>query len=380
MRSAVAESPGFQRILYAQAWEDPDVLCAALVPGPDDHVLSIAAAGDNSLALLLAGAGRVTALDLSLPQTALCELKVQGIRRLAYEEFLSLLGLRPGAGTPAKLFRAIREGLTAEARAFWDAHPAVLEAGVLTAGKFEQYFELFRTRALPFVHPRSRAKALLAHEDPDEQASWYAQNWDTRRWRLLFALFFSRRVMQRRGRDAAFFEHVDGASVSARFLARTDRCMRRLPAASNWFLEWILTGGYRDLARAHPYLRPDGFARLKDEGLTDRLTLVRDEIERFLPVAARREGDEGAFSAFNLSDIFEYMDGQASERVYGAVVAASRPGARVAYWNLLVPRAAPASLASVGGVVESLTERAAELHAVDKVWFYERFVLEQVSG
>ncbi len=372
MRSAVAASPGFQRILYAQAWEDPEVLCAALEPGPDDHVLSIAAAGDNSLALLLAGAGRVTGLDLSLPQTAVCELKVQGIRHLEYDEFVSLLGVRPGGGAPEALFKAVRPHLSDDARGWWDSHPEVLAGGVLAAGKFEQYFKLFRTRVLPLVHTQRRSRALLAHEDATEQAAWYDRNWDTRRWRLLFRLFFSRRVMRRRGRAAAFFEHVDGRSVSARFLARTQRCMRTLPAASNWFLEWILTGGFRDLDRAHPYLRREGFRRLKEERMTDRLTLVRDEIERFLPTSGA-----GAFSAFNLSDIFEYMDGPASERVYEAILAASSPGARVAYWNLLVPRTAPAS---VQGAVRALSDEAERLHARDKVWFYDRFVLEQVKG
>ena len=48
MKSSIADREVFQRILYAQGWEDPDVLCAALEPGPDDHVLSVAAAGDNT--------------------------------------------------------------------------------------------------------------------------------------------------------------------------------------------------------------------------------------------------------------------------------------------------------------------------------------------
>lgn len=370
MRSSIADRPVFQRILYAQAWEDPDVLCAALKPGPDDHVLSIAAAGDNSLALLLAGAGRVTALDLSLPQTALCELKLRGIEQLEHDEFTALLGVGPGDS--AALYRAVRPGLSDDARRWWDAHPQVLVQGVLAAGKFEQYFKLFRQRILPLVHGRRRIDGLLAHEDAQAQALWYDKNWDTRRWRLLFRLFFSRRVMARRGRDAAFFEHVRGGSVSARFLARTRHCMTHLPAATNWFLEWILTGAYRDLGRAHPYLRPAGFARLKQEHLTERLTLVRDEIERVLPASG-----PGAYSGFNLSDIFEYMDDAASARVYEAVVAAARPGARVAYWNLLVPRSAPASVAAR---VQAQDAEAEALHGRDRAWFYERFVLEQVTG
>ena len=41
----------FDRIRYAQCWEDADVLLDALQVEPGDTCLSIASAGDNTLAL-----------------------------------------------------------------------------------------------------------------------------------------------------------------------------------------------------------------------------------------------------------------------------------------------------------------------------------------
>ena len=52
MRSEAAERADFSGIRYAQCWEDADVLLAALEPAPGKRCVSIASAGDNTLALL----------------------------------------------------------------------------------------------------------------------------------------------------------------------------------------------------------------------------------------------------------------------------------------------------------------------------------------
>ena len=52
----IAKRAKFEIIRYAQAWEDADILAAALRVKPSDTVVSIASAGDNALALLAEGA------------------------------------------------------------------------------------------------------------------------------------------------------------------------------------------------------------------------------------------------------------------------------------------------------------------------------------
>jgi S-adenosylmethionine-diacylglycerol 3-amino-3-carboxypropyl transferase len=44
---------------------------------------------------------------------------------------------------------------------------------------------------------------------------------------------------------------------------------------------------------------------------------------------------------FNLSDIFEYMSPEMFETVYGSILAAAAPGARLVYWNMMAPRRVP---------------------------------------
>ena len=53
----------FAVLRYGQCWEDADVLTEALAVGPGDDCLSIASAGDNTLALLAGGPRSVLAID-----------------------------------------------------------------------------------------------------------------------------------------------------------------------------------------------------------------------------------------------------------------------------------------------------------------------------
>ena len=57
----IAKRAAFDIIRYAQAWEDADILVAALRPKAADTIVAIASAGDNALALLAEGAERVIA-------------------------------------------------------------------------------------------------------------------------------------------------------------------------------------------------------------------------------------------------------------------------------------------------------------------------------
>jgi S-adenosylmethionine-diacylglycerol 3-amino-3-carboxypropyl transferase len=57
-------------------------------------------------------------------------------------------------------------------------------------------------------------------------------------------------------------------------------------------------------------------------------------------------------------------------------VEAARPGGRLAYWNMLVPRSRPKSMADR---LRPLSELAERLHRADKAFFYSRFVVEEVS-
>jgi S-adenosylmethionine-diacylglycerol 3-amino-3-carboxypropyl transferase len=366
MGSEVATKASFDAIRYAQCWEDADVLLEALDVQPGDVCLSIASAGDNSLALLTRRPGRVIALDLSAAQLACVALRVAAYRELSHPELLELIGSRPSTRRP-DLYRRCRPLLAAADRDFWDAHPAEVAAGVGGAGKFERYFALFRGRVLPLVHYRGRVNALLRGGTPEQRRRFFDHQWDTCRWRLLFRVFFSRFVMGRLGRDPAFFDYVQG-SVSERILARTRHALTVLDPADNPYLQWILTG--RHTTALPLALRPEHFETIRAH--LDRLEWRRQSVEDFLAQQGPRSLDR-----CNLSDIFEYMSEANYRQLLEKLADAGRPGGRLAYWNMLVPRRRPDALASR---LRPLTELARRLHLADRAFFYSDFVVEEVTA
>ncbi len=360
----------FTHIRYAQVWEDADILLAALDVQPTDTVVSISSAGDNALALLGAGAARVVALDLNPSQLACLELRVAAYRELAHAELLVLIGSRPGAPAQrAALYQRCRGRLGAAVRHFWDGQPAAIAAGIGGAGKFENYFRLFRTRVLPLVHRRATVEALLRGGTLAERERFYAERWDTWRWRLLFKVFFSRFMMGRLGRDPAFFKYVEG-SVADRILARTKHALTVLDPAANPYLHWILTDTH---GTALPWaLRAENFEKIR--GRLDRLEWHELTLEAFLE-QERARGETARVDKANLSDIFEYMSEANTAALLAKLVEVSRPGGRFAYWNMLAPRRRPESLANR---LESRDDLAAELFVQDKAFFYSAFIVEEV--
>jgi S-adenosylmethionine-diacylglycerol 3-amino-3-carboxypropyl transferase len=354
----------FSFIRYASVWEDADVLCEALAPvAAGGRLLSIASAGDNALALLTLDPAEVVAADLSPAQLACVELRIAAFRRLDHPRLLAFLGTAPAADR-LETYRSLRDGLSPDARAFWDAQPQVVAGGVIHAGKFERYLRAFRTRILPWVHKRRRIERLRARRTLAEQEAFYAREWDTWRWRALFRLFFSRAVMGRMGRDPAFFSHVEG-SVGSRILARTRHALTALPVHSNPYVAYIMTGNYPPEALPR-YLRPEHFETIRSR--IGRVRVVRGAVET---------AGEGPFDGYNLSDIFEYMSPAEHERCYAALVERAAPGARLVYWNLLAPRSRPDALADR---VQPLTEEARGLHARDLAWFYGALHVDRVAG
>ena len=364
--SAAGLSSLKSHLSYSQCWEDPAVLVAGLRLGEGDDVLSICSAGDNSFALAIAGARSVTAIDLSAPQVALAELKLAAIRSLPPEGVYTLLGLN-APGRRVFSYHQLRGQLTAPAQAFWADNEELLRLGVLGQGKFERYLGLFRTKIMPLVHRKRTIQALLRQSDPAQQREFFDRRWNTYRWRGMLRAFFSRPVMARSGRSPAHFKYVEGA-VSQLFQRRAEHVLTDIPIASNPFVQWMLSGTFPDRATLPPYLTPAGQQALR--AAADRITMLHADLETFLSDCA-----PGSFSAFNYSNLFEYLSPAQHERILRLTVRAARPGARILYWNLLVPRSRPASMAAV---LERDPERAARLLAGDRAFVYGGLQIETV--
>ncbi|MEM7699683.1 MAG: DUF3419 family protein [Verrucomicrobiota bacterium] len=359
----ISNRADFSRVRYAQCWEDADVLLAGLDPQPGDRCLSIASAGDNTLALLARDPEQVIAIDLSAAQLACLELRVAAYRELDHEELLELMGSRISSRRK-DLFRRCERQLTPETRDFWRANQSALEKGIGTAGRFENYFRIFRERILPLVHSRRRIEALLSLRSKSEREEFFERSWNSKRWRGIFRLFFSRFAMARLGRDKEFFRYVTEKDVAGRILERTRHALVELDPSRNPYLTWILTGTHRD---ALPFaLREENFERIRNN--LDRLEWRKQSLSEVLA-----EGE--TFDRYNLSDVFEYLDESLCLEIWRQISQSTRLGGRVAYWNMMVPRRGSSELTEH---FHHLRELSADLFEKDQAFFYSDFIIEEV--
>ena len=354
----------FSEIRYGQVWEDADVLLEGLDVQAGHVCVSVASAGDNTLALLTRQPARVIALDLSRAQIACLELRVAAYRELSHPQLLELIGSRPSWRREA-LYRRCRPALSADTARFWDARAQTIAAGIGNAGRLERYFALFRQHILPLVHTPARVRDLLTTRDREAREAFYEQTWNTRSWRLLFKAFFSRFTMGRIGRDPALFRYSDGP-VANPVLARTRRALIELDPTRNPYLHWMLTGTHgEELPLA---LRPESFDSIRAN--LDRLEWRCESLESFVT-----RQDEGA-DRYNLSNVFEYVSFAEHRRIVRALSTSVRRGARLAYWNLFVDRHCARSHDTAFRPLSELSHR---LHRADRGFFYSDFIVEEAA-
>jgi S-adenosylmethionine-diacylglycerol 3-amino-3-carboxypropyl transferase len=137
-----------------------------------------------------------------------------------------------------------------------------------------------------------------------------------------------------------------------------------LDPAFNPYLHWILKGTH---GTALPLAwRAENFELIRDR--LGRIDIRTGALEALVESSERADG-------FNLSDIFEYMSADVFDTVYGSTLAAANPGARLVYWNMMVPRRVPPAHTSKVRRLEAEIKRG---KARDKAFFYSDFVVEEV--
>jgi S-adenosylmethionine-diacylglycerol 3-amino-3-carboxypropyl transferase len=367
--AAMPEALG-RDLLYSQCWEDVDVARAALRIRPGATVLAIAAAGDNTLALLQDDPGRVLAIDVNPSQTALVDLKLAAIGRLTDpDEVRRFLG---AADCPDRLelYERLRPALTQVARSFWDAAPAKIEGGVIHAGRFERYLAGFRRSILPLVPGRRVVHDMLRASTLSDQRRIYELGWDSRRWRLLFRLSFSRSLLERFGRDRAFFAQCEIEDIGDHYLGRARHALTNVPIWSNPYLTYMLSGRFGSDRRAPDYLRSSVQPVMRARA--DRIVVQTASLDDVLGAMPADSVD-----AFYLSDVFELSGPAAYAATLAEIARVGRPGARICYWNNLVTRQRPEDLADR---IVSHSDEATSLHARDRAFLYSRLVVESVRG
>jgi S-adenosylmethionine-diacylglycerol 3-amino-3-carboxypropyl transferase len=355
--SLPASSVTLDELVFTMSWEDPALDRAAFGLSPGRDVAIVTSGGCNALTLLLDDPRLVLAFDYNPAQSFVLELKAAAFRRLDYDELLELFGVRASRRRPL-LVETVLATLSPGARAFWAAQPWLLRDGLLNGGRYERFLGQFR-RLLRLIEGRRVTEALFEPRDARDRERFYDAEWDRLPWRLLFRLFFNKRILARRGLSANYFSFDDGSrSFAESFYRRATHALRDQSVHDNHFLAQYLLGRYRE-GFLPEHLRPECFDTIRSR--VERLDIVTADVRS---VFDRRAA---AFDAIGLSNVFELMPADETAAVLRRVGAALRPGGRMTLRNLMIPRAVEADFFPV---LRPDVARARELHAQDRSFVY----------
>ena len=372
----------FQKLVYAQIWEDPEVDMAALAIAPGNTVVTIASGGCNALSYLLADPGRVEAVDLNPAHVAFNRLKLAALRFLPdYEAFHRFYGRADDARNVEAYRRYIRPALDPATRAYWDGRSVSGRRRISMFGRHLYRHGLLghfigwghRVARLYGVDPRG----LLDARSLEEQRRFFDAT--------IAPLFDKRLVRWATGRKAALFglgippqqyevlagEGGTAVDMAAVLRARLERLACDFPLSENYFAWQAFGRGYGAGfdAPLPPYLRRENFETVRARA--GRMSVENVSVTELL--AAR---PVASVDRVVLLDAQDWMSDAQLGALWREITRTAAPGARVVFRtaaaeNLLQGRVDPALLARWD--YREAESRA--LHARDRSSIYGGFHL-----
>lgn len=308
----------FETLNYASVNEDWRTEALALRPEGRDRILCVTGSGDRPLNLLAATGARVVAIDLNPAQTHLLRLKVAALRRLSFDDYAAFLGLHRADGR----WRRDRLGellpdLPPDTRRFWATCPAMIAAGVLYAGRWEQFHKRVADllRRMPFFS----IDAVFEFDDLAEQRRFLDRRWNARFWRWLASFLCSPLFSPLCFGDPAY---VSGSRFPAgRYISERMRDALYRGLARESFMMSLLLRGVLTPFDLPPYLTPQGAAAVRSR--LDRLEIVTGDLLVVLDKAP-----EGTFTRFSLSDVPSFLNAAGFRRLLLGIAGCAAPGAR----------------------------------------------------
>jgi S-adenosylmethionine-diacylglycerol 3-amino-3-carboxypropyl transferase len=317
-------------IKYSSCWEDAYLLADSLAIDENSDVVSIASAGDNSLYMLSKQPKSMTCIDMNPVQIYLCQLKEAAVKYLDFADFEALLGFVL-CDTRIEIFNKLSPNLPKACGAFFTENISLIKNGIIHQGKLEKYFQLFASKILPLIHSKEEVRKLFKPKSEEAQADFYNNVWNNWRWKAFFRIFFSKAVMGLLGREKAKMKYVEG-KVGELIFTTAENHLKSKNCQHNYMLKYVLSGSYYN--ERPPYAYAESFRQAKEWLQQNEIHYAESNLEDWLSQGYK-------YNRFNLSNIFEYMSEEEFDKNIFAIENASAKGAKICYWNLMVPRIVP---------------------------------------
>ncbi|MCA0199836.1 MAG: BtaA family protein [Proteobacteria bacterium] len=374
----------FDRLVYTQIWEDPEVDIAAMELKPGHKVATICSAGCNALSYLTAAPDvEVTAIDLNFSHLSLAGLKRAAFGAVgSYDDIRSLFVKAAGARNRALYQDRIAAKLPAGIKAYWEggrrARYEDFVSGFFKKGLLGKAITL--ARLLARLHG-VRLEDALAMDDADQQRAWARKVLrPVFEGRLLSMLFSLRHPLFLLGIPPRQFELLcDGrpdrmASVLA---DRTEQLLGAVKSSENYFLWQAFTHGYKPSADGRalpPYLTRENFDIMRRRAC--QLHLEHDSVTNFL---ARQEA--AAFDRYVLLDAQDWMDERTLVALWSQIGRTAKPGARVVFRTAgTIPPFTPYLETGAWSGWRRLDALSDQLHARDRSGIYGNFHVYELAA
>ncbi len=356
-----------QKLIYTANWEDPESDRMALRIRPGDTMMTITSGGCNTLGFLIHDPAAIHTVDINPSQAFQLELKMAAMKNLDYGEFVGFLGLAPSSDR-LDTYASLKSHLSPGSARFWDSRRAIIRKGFLLHGGYDKFVNLVG-RFVRLGHGRKRVDGLLETKDLEEQRAFYARYWDIRRTRWIFQVFYNKNVLARMGLEADYFRFDDGSSSFAEsFQKKFRRVVEDVPVQGNYFLYIYLKGRYRSLREVPDYLREDHYETIRSR--LPRVHVLTADAKKWLA-----ERPAASIDGFAMSNICELMNQADTRMMFQEVLRTAKPGARICFRNLMVPREVPEDLRVFIRKDETLSQ---QMKDADRSFVYSKVAAYEV--
>lgn len=373
-------------LVYNTCWEDPRIDREALDFTSDDRVLVITSAGCNALDYLLAGAGKIDAVDVNPRQNHLLELKIAAAKALEWDEYFQMFG-RGWLPALDATFSRVDPHLSEPGRDYWLRQRSLFRRAAWAPSFYFRGASGVLARGLNWyidhlARVRSPIEALLDTESITSQRRIYVRHVRPRFWsRGAGILSDSSLLLSCAGVPPA--QAAAFAGGTRQFVRRAiDTVFGKLPLSDNYFWRVYLTGSYSPSC-CPEYLKERNFGRLK-ESVQDRIHTFTESVEDRL-----RKSSE-PYTKVILLDHMDWMFGYRPDllqREWQALIDNVASGARIIWRSAhRDPTFIDSICVDARGRAKRLGEllfydqkRAQSLHRADRVHTYASLALAQVA-
>ena len=368
----------FQKLVYAQIWEDPKVDMDAMAIAPGNVVVTIASGGCNAFSYLLDDPAQVEAVDLNPAHIAFNKLKLAALQSLPdYETFHRFYAMADDRANLAAYRQFIQPKLDEQTRTYWDGRSL---SGRQRISMFSRHLYRHgllgnfigwghRVARLYGVNPAIMLEARSLEEQrqifDDRIAPLFEKplvQWMTRRKSSLFGL----------GIPPQQYDALAGGEGMADVLRqRLEKLACDFPMSDNYFAWQAFGRGYGKDANAPlpPYLQRENFDVVRSRA--GRFNIKNISITELL--AAK---PEASVDRVVLLDAQDWMADAQLDALWCEITRTAKPGARVIFRtagdeNILNGRVSSELLARW----DYRKEQSQALHAQDRSSIYGGFHL-----